>query len=573
MANQADWPDIYIDASAAGGGDGSQASPYDSFSDINWTTGGDNSVYDYYAGTPAASLTINLKRGEVWRGTTSAPLLVTGCGGTESYPIPIQTYGTGDNPVIDGSVDISSAAFKWTASGSGTNEYYLEAAAGGTPGITEPKQVFIDDVRCGFAAKAPGALDDHDFAWGDNDTLGYNTVYVRDDTGDPDTSGVQIDASVGPYYLMYLQYQYITVQNIDTKRSNGHGYRFVGSTNGHHVIVKDCVSTQNYWGAGGYAGANNCELNNVEVDRAVQAGIGFSGTIASPITGLLITGCSVHDTEWAWTGYWEAAGTKMFALEGATITKSTWYNNPGGGIRLDGLSVDNVTGGCNRCVVSENLLYNNGYKQIEIEFSEENVVEHNYIRSPADGVSGICISKSISNGNIIRSNISTGATGDVEASFETRASAGATSPNLFYNNTAYGSRAGYRMYGLGGADLRNNISDNMSFADLMVFTEDLSHDSDYNCFSGDGTHTFYEKEAAGGVGGGKTLAQWQTYTGTETNSLEQDPLLTDPSNGDFTLSSGSPCIGAGETLASAHDDGLAVGTTWPDGVLTADRDD
>ena len=97
MADQADFPDIYIDASAAGGGTGAQASPYNAFSDINWSTGGDNSVFDYYAGTPTASVTINLKKGEEWSET-----LTISSSGSATYKLMVDAYGTGANPIIKG---------------------------------------------------------------------------------------------------------------------------------------------------------------------------------------------------------------------------------------------------------------------------------------------------------------------------------------------------------------------------------------------------------------------------------------------------------------------------------------
>ena len=93
MADQADFPSIYIDGSS--GGDGSEASPYSDLSDINWTTGGDNSIYDYLDGTPSESPTIYLAKGGTWRET-----LTTDCDGTATYPIVVTSYGTGANPII-----------------------------------------------------------------------------------------------------------------------------------------------------------------------------------------------------------------------------------------------------------------------------------------------------------------------------------------------------------------------------------------------------------------------------------------------------------------------------------------
>ena len=43
-----------------------------------------------------------------------------------------------------------------------------------------------------------GSLSNHEWDYGDNDTLGYSTVYVRDDSGDPDTTEVDIRSILGP---------------------------------------------------------------------------------------------------------------------------------------------------------------------------------------------------------------------------------------------------------------------------------------------------------------------------------------------------------------------------------------
>lgn len=86
-------------------------------------------------------------------------------------------------------INIRSSAFAWTASGSGTNEYYVRTAAGGDPGfVASPPTsngVFINGSA---ATKGTlGSLAAGNWGYGDNDTLGYSTVYVRlSGGGDPD---------------------------------------------------------------------------------------------------------------------------------------------------------------------------------------------------------------------------------------------------------------------------------------------------------------------------------------------------------------------------------------------------
>jgi len=83
----------------------------------------------------------------------------------------------------------SPATFKWTASSSGTNEYYLELAAGGDPSsaltsgtITTARAMMTDATVNKYMHMKPGTLGSlavYECAWGDNDSLGFDTLYVR----------------------------------------------------------------------------------------------------------------------------------------------------------------------------------------------------------------------------------------------------------------------------------------------------------------------------------------------------------------------------------------------------------
>ena len=87
--------------------------------------------------------------------------------------------------IIDTDISIRDANYKWTLSGSGTNEYYLEATTGGNPNINEPDDVAEDDSL--MTETTVGSLSAGEWDWGNNDTLGFNTVYVRlSDSTDPD---------------------------------------------------------------------------------------------------------------------------------------------------------------------------------------------------------------------------------------------------------------------------------------------------------------------------------------------------------------------------------------------------
>jgi len=79
-----------------------------------------------------------------------------------------------------------SSDYRWTLSGSGTAEYYLEKYSGGDPGLEEPKEMETGGLSS--PQGTIGALQAGFWGYGDNDTLGYDTVYIRlPDSTDPDT--------------------------------------------------------------------------------------------------------------------------------------------------------------------------------------------------------------------------------------------------------------------------------------------------------------------------------------------------------------------------------------------------
>lgn len=86
-------------------------------------------------------------------------------------------------------ISLRTAAFAWTVSGSGTNEYYVRTAGGANPGFQASPPTTNGVYIAGSAATKGtlGALTAGQWGYGDNDTLGYSTVYVRlSGGGDPD---------------------------------------------------------------------------------------------------------------------------------------------------------------------------------------------------------------------------------------------------------------------------------------------------------------------------------------------------------------------------------------------------
>ena len=85
-------------------------------------------------------------------------------------------------PAPTGQTDLQGVAYKWTESGT-ADEWYLEAAAGGDPGLSDQQALAYLSVNGGIHNRGlVGWLGTGTWGWGDNDTLGYSTVYVQSAT-------------------------------------------------------------------------------------------------------------------------------------------------------------------------------------------------------------------------------------------------------------------------------------------------------------------------------------------------------------------------------------------------------
>lgn len=88
--------------------------------------------------------------------------------------------------------NLNSKDLIWALSSSGTSEYYLKLDTTTTVSpITEPD--YIAEAFASLTQATVGALSTSEWAWGDNDSLGYNTVYVRT-SGSVDPTGVDVHA-------------------------------------------------------------------------------------------------------------------------------------------------------------------------------------------------------------------------------------------------------------------------------------------------------------------------------------------------------------------------------------------
>lgn len=514
-----------------------------------------------------------------------------GSSGSSGSPI---TWGvkSGETPIIKGSVVLTSATYKWTASGSGTNEYYCELSGGGDPSLINPGDglVFIDDTSLGYEAAALGSLSDHEWAYGDNDTLGYSTIYIRDDTGDPDTSGVVIEAAqVSCMYASSKSWLVFDGLNFQ----HGHQGEYVGGllvTGGTNVIIQNCDA---HWcnGNGIAIKGDYHTIDNCTVSYCGSHNISAGGFVGDPSTNMTLSNnVSHHSRSLLFSGEapWDGYGLKFLFVTDGEMYGNEVYANAMQGIDLDGSHGDTV--GCYDCEIYDNLVYGNYYQGILIEiFSDRNKVYQNRVydnglSSEGGGLAGYeigithaCHDNEIFNNVIYMTQAKSEAgkekligINEYDASYD-------CSGTLIYGNTmsggGYADNAVY-IDGYTSAEdtkIKNNIMSGFAAVPILVSgTGFTGFYVDSNCLRRDP----YNADILTLDWVGYTLAELAASAYGDDSNIGDDPSFTDGDNHDYSLASDSPCLGiADKTLGTPYNVGILPGASWPDSVTTGDRDD
>ena len=251
----------------------------------NPTNGPWKSIYRVNGQTFEPGDTIKFKRGDTWitcywgDGVLTPPT-----SGTADNRITFTNYGTGDLPLFRGAVQIVSSNYRWTKSNSGKNEYYCEAAGGGFPWLYSVRVVEADNEGLLWKDE-PGSLADHEWGWGDNDALGFNTVYVRDKSGAPGSeNGFQSVLASQSSCIVINDKSYIDIDGIET-RNGSFGIRIINDAQQNRIM--NCVCTHNHDGIDAWAdqedyGGNNevyncnCSYNYRHGIMSSNQGKGFS---------------------------------------------------------------------------------------------------------------------------------------------------------------------------------------------------------------------------------------------------------------------------------------------------------
>jgi len=257
---------IYISSSADPGGDGSRDSPYDEFSDINWTTGGANSIYDWVAEKKPPY--INLKRG-----STFSHALVIQINGTSSARITIQPYGTGSTPIIE---TLGTLDGIWSDYGATVTGTWRKATD------VNPYRVWIEGnekLRWSDVSELGGVIGGSDshtgrsydlptWYWGDIGGTKYLVVYSASDPSTLTSVTGTTGSSSNPYSVYLYYASYITLKNIEIHGGNV----AIDTLGGHYNYFDSLTIKKSYMGirvrsrsSSPYTESYNCKITNCTI--------------------------------------------------------------------------------------------------------------------------------------------------------------------------------------------------------------------------------------------------------------------------------------------------------------------
>jgi len=511
---------------------------------------------------------------------------LTGLGGIFRDTLNPGASGTDGHPVIYRGIDSAEirASDIITGWGSPSGSRYQVALT------TEPMQLWYDGTYGDRKTDVGDLAEEGDWYWASN------VLYFYGDGGDPDASYTAIEVGQRDNCIRLSSGRdWITIDNITCASGNG---RSLHCTSPEGLVITNCTVEWS-WFDGIFIDGNGW-YGNITVQDCVlryNGTCGFSATSwdDEDVYGdILVSRCDVYENG-TYQGYWGGThgwtgGVKFYcsdgrvrdsgyAGQGHNLVVEYCHVHDNGPVELNGGrgigiwydSVMNYTAYPN--IARFNLIHDNGSNGILVEVSDNTILDSNIIyncgnqgtdwfrRGPIRVVARpVCDPCATARNNLLYGNICVG--GVVGLSLMVTQTSGTTteiSDNIVKNNIFVGaSYANMQIlnggdndgvWGSGNVYQYNCLGDEETEVALVYWDDTL--------------HTTYAAwEADGGV----------VLDSGSTHSVEADPGFADPDNDDYTIGSGSACIGTAVNLGDLYDIGLLPASTWPDGVLTADRD-
>lgn len=474
---------------------------------------------------------ILFKRGGAWKETLIVP-----SPGTDSSPITIGAYGTGDKPVITAVDAIPGAKTAGTWSNLSGNVWYMPLAA-------DPLRVFLNGQEYGRAQKP--SEPNSTLRFGYDSAAGRLYLYA---SANPAAAYSTLEQSAARSHALRMSLKnYITIRDLDLRG----GVISLELAESNNILVENCDIG---WDVGkfgilghGYGSTKLC-LNNVIRDCRLDSGSRLRSPYhispEIPHDGIKLRyGCQNweihHNTlyDWGHTGIYVTGDT------GYQTKNNKVYSNYLSAANIDygrGLAIDGPDGTC----------FNN-----EMFF---NSVIDTTCRNQING-----------NNNLFYCNIIAGMTnvtyaenGTAQGISQEGYTGWASHHNRFFNNLILNcDEAGIKVWGFTGAtdkyanEYRNNIvyncgrdsKDNYKNIGIVIENHATVKDNIYT------NNLVFQPAGITNVvnyrGTAMSVPTFNSQNGkngdTAASNLFGDPLFTDLAGGDFTLQANSPAIDAG----------------------------
>jgi parallel beta-helix repeat protein len=484
--------------------------------------------------------TIFFNRDNVWREMLTFP-----SSGTANNHIVFSSYGTGVNPIVNGS-DLTAT---WT---NHAGDIWIATVT------TQPYQVFFDNTRGTKVANHNACTAQFNWYWS-GDTL---YVYAA---SDPDAlyTAPGIESGARMWCILMNTRSHVTLDGVDACKNNSdymyhcaiYGY---GDNGAHDFLVKNLTASYGITNIG----ADNCPdfvVENCTVSYGLYTGIYNRSDNSS-------TGCIIRNNTASYNGYegiivagstatrlispqvygntcdYNSTGIYCHFVNGASVYQNSCSNGHSAAYEEYGIAFES----CSSCLVYENDVHDNHHQGISFYggapggVSINNLVYRNKVYNHTEGAGyGICFGGYVAGqcaGNSIYSNIIYNQNYGFVSDFDIVGGS-------LYNNTIYGSLTAGVLFQADNPQvtMKNNlITGTVLCMNSNAVTTGLTHTNNLY-YRVSGTAVSYNST-------NYTMAQIATF---EATAVGADPLLVSSEN--FHLTSVSPAINAGVNVGLTTD--------------------
>ena len=383
---------------------------------------------------------------------------------------------------------------------------------------TDPGAVFFDGV---YGIEAVTLDSGRDWNWS------ANVLYVYS-TSDPDTAYTDpgIEAAIREFCIDGSDQEYLTFQNLTLEKARTSNLRVDKQTNGGNIII-DMVVSNNAGTHGFHIDGESAKINTVTIKDSTVT------NYARDIGATTYKGI-----------YLDGSGGDNFTVQRCIITGDI----VGPDTNMDRNGIEIITG--DDVLIESNEVTGTDHGIVlKGATSQDWIIRYNYVHDTADDNLWF-VDLNDADGKTYYNLFINAA--DNGADIRDCLNAGLMANNIFYNSVNWSILPT-------GADTNVNFKNNIVYratetTDMyfIYHSTPIGSTFDNNIYYDSTGYCVGAKFAKVGAGSGETFATWQARP-QDAHSLNADPLMTDPDNGDFTLQAGSPCINAGVDVGLTTD--------------------